>query len=206
MNRYIIEQANVAALIRVREEGTLRGWDVFYMSDKRLPEAYAHTDPGMKRDVFLSLPLEVRAAVNRDFGVTFSLAHDTGDDSPRSVHVRSCIPYTVEVEVLNREASTLIWFATSSGRIELQLKESDAYTGSHQGSCDDDIAWLRKLPYIAKQLAALDPALLAAELKEYGAWDTAELADHDANLSRILWLACGDICEELASKPEASEE
>jgi hypothetical protein len=41
----------------------------------------------------------------------------------------------------------------------------------------------------------MDPATLAAELREYGAWDDDELSEHDANLERILWLACGDISE-----------
>lgn len=88
------------------------------------------------------------------------------------------------------------WFTTSSGRIELQLSLAHAFTGSHQGSCDDDIAFLRKLPYIKAQLDALDRAVLSAELKECGAWDETERADHDANLSRILWIACGDIAEQ----------
>jgi hypothetical protein len=33
-------------------------------------------------------------------------------------------------------------------------------------------------------------------LKEYGAWDRQELADHDQNLQRILWLAACDITEQ----------
>ena len=92
------------------------------------------------------------------------------------------------------------WFSTSSGRIELQLSMKDAETGSHQGQCDDDVRFLSKLPYIAKQLSAIDPELLRRELKEYGAWDADELADHEQNLQRILWLACCDIREEAAQK------
>ncbi len=67
--------------------------------------------------------------------------------------------------------------------------------GSHQGACDDDIAALRQVPAIRRQLDKIKPETLQAELREYGAWDDAELADHDANLSRILWLLCGDIVE-----------
>lgn len=89
----------------------------------------------------------------------------------------------------------LQWFHTSSGRIEFQLSLDDAHTGHHSGRCDDDIADLLKVPYIAKQLEQIPAALLAAELKEYGAWDASELADHQANLARILWIACGDICD-----------
>ena len=54
---------------------------------------------------------------------------------------------------------------------------------------------LSRQPYIAEQLAKLDPKLLAKELSEWGAWDEAELADHDQNLQRILWLAACDIAE-----------
>jgi len=91
------------------------------------------------------------------------------------------------------EANRLLDFFTSDGRICLTLELEDARAGSHSGRCDDDIAALRKSPYIAEQLDKLSPALVSAELKEYGAWDEIERADHDANLSRLLWLACGDV-------------
>ena len=88
-----------------------------------------------------------------------------------------------------------MWFSTSCGRIELKITKRQAEQGSHQGQCDADIAALRQIPSIRRQLARLDPAAVVAELREYGAWDTTELADHDANLSRLLWCACGDINE-----------
>lgn len=91
------------------------------------------------------------------------------------------------------------WFSTSSGRIGLQLKQSNAESGYHQGQCFDDIEALRKLPYIAKQLDALDVQLVSDELREYGAWDDEERANHDSNLTRLLWLACGDIVDGLTS-------
>jgi hypothetical protein len=85
------------------------------------------------------------------------------------------------------------WWGTSSGLIELQIGRADALSGCHSGACDDDIEWLRRAPYIQAQLDALDEALVSDELKEYGAWDDLERADHEANLSRLLWIACGDI-------------
>lgn len=90
------------------------------------------------------------------------------------------------------------WFSTSSGRIELQMTAAQARGTSHQGQCDADVAALALEPSIAKQLSKLDPVLLAAELREYGAWEPRELADHQQNLQRILWIAAGDIREELA--------
>jgi hypothetical protein len=86
-----------------------------------------------------------------------------------------------------------MWYSTSSGLIELQLTQDDVAMGYHSGSCDESIAALRRAPRIAAQLDAIDPALLRSELKEWGAWSDDDLADHDVNLSRILWLACGDL-------------
>ena len=88
-----------------------------------------------------------------------------------------------------------MWWTESLGRIELQLTKAQAHTGSHQGQCDADIAELRLVPAIRRQLDKLSPPLVAECLREYGAWDAEELADHDANLSRLLWIACGDIVE-----------
>ena len=89
-----------------------------------------------------------------------------------------------------------MFYYTSSGRIELNITRAQAAIGSHPGQCDADIAYPRTVPAIRRQLAKIDPAVLREELAEWGAWDDAELADHDANLTRILWLACCDIVEE----------
>lgn len=90
----------------------------------------------------------------------------------------------------------LCWFTASCGRIELQIRYRDACGGSHQGRCDDDVAALARVPYLAEQLARIDPADLRRELREYGAWDAEELADHAQNLHRLLWCACSDIRED----------
>jgi hypothetical protein len=86
-----------------------------------------------------------------------------------------------------------MYYYTSSGQIELNITKSQAAGASHQGACDESVLALSKEKTIARQLAKIDPAILASELKEYGAWDETELADHDQNLQRLLWLACGDI-------------
>jgi len=87
----------------------------------------------------------------------------------------------------------------------LTLTLSDAQTGSHQGRCDADISYLRCQPRIRRQLAKLDPEAVASELKEFGTWDATELACEDDNLSRILWIACGNIVEEASDKKRARE-
>jgi len=51
------------------------------------------------------------------------------------------------------------------------------------------------VPYIKKQLAKLNPELVAKCLKELGAWNSEELANHEDNLSRLLWVACCDLVE-----------
>jgi hypothetical protein len=89
-----------------------------------------------------------------------------------------------------------LWYSSSSGRIELQMTLEQAESGSHQGQCDEDVRALSLVPEIKTQLDAIDKDVLAAELKEFGAWDAEELADHAQNIQRILWIACGDIKEE----------
>ena len=89
----------------------------------------------------------------------------------------------------------LFWFTSSSGRIEFQMTQEQAESMSHSGQCDSDIAAGRECPSLAAQLAAIDPATLRAELKEYGTWTDEELTDHETNLNRILCLAACDIRE-----------
>jgi hypothetical protein len=87
------------------------------------------------------------------------------------------------------------YYSSSCGRIELSIKLSDAEKGYHSGACDSDIADLLTVPYIAAQINAINPELLAAELSGFGAWNAEELADHEENKNRILWIACGEIVD-----------
>jgi hypothetical protein len=91
------------------------------------------------------------------------------------------------------EAEEKFWYTSSSGLIEFQMTRQQAESVSHSGQCDADVAKLMTDPFIARQLAEIKPEDLREELGEYGSWDAEELADHDTNLSRILWLAGGDI-------------
>jgi len=90
-----------------------------------------------------------------------------------------------------------MWFSTSSGRIELQISKNQAHLGYRSGKCDLDVMALSQVPSIAKQLARIDRDTLRAELREYGAWSDEELTDHCQNLQRLLWLACGDIVDNI---------
>jgi hypothetical protein len=86
-----------------------------------------------------------------------------------------------------------MFWTESLGRIELQLTKAQARKGFHQGQCDDDIAELRRIPAIRRQLDKLSPPLVAECLRDCGAWN--ELSNHDENLSLLLWIACSDIVE-----------
>ncbi len=88
-----------------------------------------------------------------------------------------------------------MYWTDSYGFIELNITKAQARAGHHQGQCDQDIADLRRVPSIKKQLDRLDPDRVREVLRDYGAWDDDDLSDHDANLDRLLWIACGDIVE-----------
>ena len=88
----------------------------------------------------------------------------------------------------------MLWIE-SLGRIELQLTKAQAQACWHPGPCDADVAELRQVPAIRRQLDKLNPDTVREALSEYGVWDADELADDDANLDRLLWIACGDIAE-----------
>ena len=75
------------------------------------------------------------------------------------------------------------YWSSSSGKIELEIELDDALCCGGQGRQDDNVAALRKEPYIKTQLDALDPAVVRSELQEYGAWDAEELARHEDNLA-----------------------
>lgn len=58
------------------------------------------------------------------------------------------------------------------------------------GRADDSVSDLRDAYDIQ-----CDPTELRIFLKSYGAWSEQDLADHEANLDRLVWLACLD-CQE----------
>lgn len=77
-------------------------------------------------------------------------------------------------------------------RFEFQMPGDAVEECHHQGACDSDVEyWQKKI-----DLSHISDADLAAELREYGAWDETELADRVANERRIIWLAAGNIQEE----------
>ena len=82
-------------------------------------------------------------------------------------------------------------------KFEIEMTKEQAYSVSHQGQCDNDVEILLQNPKIKRQLRKISDFDLAAELKEYGAWDTEELLNRRDNENRILWIAGGNIIDEL---------
>lgn len=90
----------------------------------------------------------------------------------------------------------MIYASSSSGRLELALTREQIDSIPRQGAADDAIAALLQEPSIAAQTAQWGAQTLSAELKEYGAWDDTERADHDANIERMVWLLVGSAQDE----------
>ena len=85
-------------------------------------------------------------------------------------------------------------------RFELRITMDDAESCSQQGENIENVQALVRVPYIARQLAKLDPEKVRAEMAEVGAWDDEELADHDDNCEHLVWIACNNIVEEKREK------
>ena len=88
------------------------------------------------------------------------------------------------------------WFS-SSGRLNLTFPNlEDARYCAHQGECLPEVQETMGLDWMASQLARVDPDDLRRELYEHGAWDADDLADHEANLERLVWIAANDVAED----------
>jgi len=79
-------------------------------------------------------------------------------------------------------------------RFEISMTLEQAQGAAHSGDCDADVDAL--LPAMRAQLAGIPDDDLAAELREYGAWDEDELHDRAFNETRIVWIAAGEIASE----------
>lgn len=87
-----------------------------------------------------------------------------------------------------------LWNSSNYGN-DLKLTRRDAESCNHSGDCQTDVETIRQKPYVKKQLKQLNPESLAKELNEFGAWDADQLASHEDNLQRWVWISAGDIAE-----------
>lgn len=85
----------------------------------------------------------------------------------------------------------------------ITMTKAQAQSASHPGSCDAEIKALVQLPAIKRQLDKIPTPAIAAELKEYGTWDTKELSDREANDERIIWIAAGNIADGIYKQPHS---
>ena len=84
-------------------------------------------------------------------------------------------------------------------RFEIIMDEDTARACSQPGrDAAEDVDAALRVPMIEAQLDAIPADAIRAELREYGAWDDAELADDAENRKRIVWIAACDIREALA--------
>jgi hypothetical protein len=97
------------------------------------------------------------------------------------------------VQTAAQQEINMPFWTSGSGVIELEMTMEQARSCTHPGPCDVDVLRLSADPGMARQLAAIKADVLRQVLSEYGAWSAEDLADHHANLQRILWIAAGDI-------------
>ncbi len=90
--------------------------------------------------------------------------------------------------------ATTTFDAWPHGTFDIDMPGDAVLDCSHAGRCDEDVAhWLPRL-----DLDHITPAQARAALAEYGAWDDDQLASHEDNLERLVWIAAGDIQEKRA--------
>ena len=87
--------------------------------------------------------------------------------------------------------SKALWLHWFDGRWSIaELPVDCVQDCSGSGSADDAVEyWVKRLKFEAP------PWLLRDHLKGYGAWDSAQLCDHQANLRRLLWVWACDCSE-----------
>jgi hypothetical protein len=89
MTKYTITHGSIAAIQYIKTDGE-RDIHAVYQSENKPPEAYPVGD--MRQNVWKTLPLEVQAFVNRQFGIIFALPYES-----RQAFIDNSIPFDVEV-------------------------------------------------------------------------------------------------------------
>ena len=83
-------------------------------------------------------------------------------------------------------------------RFTITMTKDQAESITQPGQdASSEVEALEKNPKIRRMLDKIDPELIRAELREYGAWEDEDLADDQGNRLRILWIAGGNIKEEV---------
>jgi len=91
----------------------------------------------------------------------------------------------------------------SFNRFDLQLPRAAVEDISRPGPADEAVdRWAPNIP----RSKHITPEKLAAELKDYGAWEPEELADDEANWQRIIWQAALEIRDQERKREEDEDD
>jgi len=77
----------------------------------------------------------------------------------------------------------------------LNITKAVANECSRSGNNEYSINYYMNLPKYKKQLLKLDKEQVRQELNDLGAWEDDELKNHEDNLQRLFWIACGNISD-----------
>ena len=77
----------------------------------------------------------------------------------------------------------------------LNITKAVANECSRSGNNEYSVNYYMNLPKYKKQLLKLDKEQVRNELNDLGAWEDEELKNHEDNLQRLFWLACGNIMD-----------
>ena len=98
-------------------------------------------------------------------------------------------------------------YQTGTEGFEFGMTAEDARMCCHSGECDYDCEAARNIPYIREQLDALTDKQMEAAVREYGVefeeYKGREVPRKVLELY-VVWLAAGDICEDLHEQQKAA--
>lgn len=77
----------------------------------------------------------------------------------------------------------------------LNITKAVANECSKSGNNEYSVNYYMNLPKYKKQLLKLDKEQVRQELNDLGAWEDEELENHNDNLQRLFWVACGNISD-----------
>ncbi|SAK58933.1 hypothetical protein AWB81_01770 [Caballeronia arationis] len=84
-------------------------------------------------------------------------------------------------------------WSSPCGRLDLELTATQIFSVNLVGLQDQEIRRLSEDPDVKDQTAFWAAEVVAAHLREYGAWSEEELKDHQANIQRTLWTVCCEL-------------
>lgn len=86
--KYTIKHGSIASIQHIKTPDD-QNLSAIYLGQTRLPEVYIDGD--MSQDIWETLPLSVKASINRQFGAVFSLPYDS-----REGFIKSSMPFEVD--------------------------------------------------------------------------------------------------------------